>query len=118
MILLIVCASLGVSTLFLGGLHLFEQGVQALEVALPKAAIAIEPGFELLERRGSQRIDSALRVDADIDEAGVAQNTQVLGYLRLAETKTINEVANGAWSVEQQLNDVKAIGLGQRSKGF
>jgi hypothetical protein len=107
-----------VSTLLLGGLHVFEQGVQALEVALPEAAIAIEPGLELLERRGSQRIDSTLRVDADIDEAGVAQNTQVLGYLRLAETETINEVANGAWSVQQQLNDVKPIGLGQGSKGF
>jgi hypothetical protein len=118
MILLIVCASLGVSTLLLGGLHVFEQGVQAVEVALPKAAIAIEPGLELLERRGSQRIDSALRVDADIDETGVAQNTQMLGYLRLAKAEAIDEVANGPWSVEQQLNDVETIGLGQRSKGF
>jgi hypothetical protein len=38
--------------------------------------------------------------------------------LRLAETQALDHVADGAGSLAQQFNDLKAIGLSQRLQGF
>jgi hypothetical protein len=36
----------------------------------------------------------------------------MLGDLRLAETEAINHIADRAWPVTQEFDDLKAVGLG------
>jgi hypothetical protein len=103
-------------TFFLLCLQFAEQGVQALEIRLPNTAVAFEPGLELLERGGAQGIDAALRVDANVHEAGLAEDAEVLGDLGLAETEAADRVADGARSAAEELDDVKAVRLGEGAK--
>src|SRR5258706_3860797 len=99
---------------FLAGLHLVEQGVKTLEIGLPDAAIPLSPSLQLLQRRWAQGIDSTLRVNANVDQAGIAEHAQMLGDLRLAKTEAVDQIADGARAVEQQFDDLEAVGLGQR----
>jgi hypothetical protein len=71
---------------FLARLHLDEQGVQALEIAFPNAAIPLDPSLKLLQRGWAQGINAALRVDANVHQAGFAEHAEMLGDLRLAKT--------------------------------
>ena len=70
---------------FLAGLHLTEQGVKALEIALPDAAVPLDPSLKLLQRGWAQGIDSALRVDANVDQPGLTEHAEMLRDLRLAK---------------------------------
>jgi hypothetical protein len=96
---------------------LTEKGVEAPEVALPKAPVALQPDFQFLEGRWAQSVNAALRVDANVDESGVAEDAQVFRNLRLAETQAADEVTDRAGPVAQKFNDVKAVGLGEGSEG-
>ncbi len=42
----------------------------------------------------------------------------MFGHLRLAEMQMMDQVANGAWTSEQEFDDLKAAGLGEGSEGF
>ena len=99
-------------------LQLFEKGVQALEIALPKTPLPLDPHFKLLERLGPQRINPPLRVNANVNQSGVTQHPQMFGHLRLAKVQAIDHVADGPWPVKQQFDDLKTVGLGQGSKCF
>src|SRR5882724_9054047 len=99
-------------------LESFEQGVQTLEVGLPNTPVLLQPHLKLLERLGAQGIDAALRVHANVNQSGIAENAQVLGDLRLAETQTMNHVTDRARPVEQEFDDLKSVGLGKSSKCF
>ncbi|HXN53562.1 MAG TPA: hypothetical protein VN943_16640 [Candidatus Acidoferrum sp.] len=101
---------------FLFGLHLVEQGVQALEVALPKTPVPLQPDLKLVERRGPQGINAALSVHANVHQSGIAEHPQMFGDLRLAETQPIDHVSDRSWPVKQQFHDLKAVRLGQRSE--
>jgi hypothetical protein len=70
--------------LWFAGFELTEKGVEALEIVLPDPPVSFEPGFQLLERRGAQGVNAALRVDANVDESGVAEDAQVFRDLGLA----------------------------------
>src|SRR5437762_4509420 len=98
------------------GVQLLEEGVQALEVVLPKTPVPLQPHLKLLEWRGPQCINSALRVHAKFNQSGITEHPQVLGNLRLAETQPPDHVPDGPWTVEQEFNDLKTAGLGQRSE--
>ena len=50
----------------------------------PEAPERREPGVDLHERLGPDPVDAPLRVDARLDEAGLAQHAQVLGHRRSA----------------------------------
>src|ERR1700680_3699110 len=75
------------STFFLLCLQLAEQGVQALKIRLPKTAVPLQPNVKLVKRRGPQGVDAALSVHANVHQAGLAEDAQVLRDLRLAETQ-------------------------------
>ncbi len=89
-----------------------EQRVQALEVALPYSPVALEPSFHLLERRGTQRVDSTLGVHTNVHESGFAEHAEMLGDLRLSKTEFIDHVSDRARTGEQQLDNLQAVGLG------
>jgi hypothetical protein len=71
--------SLRASTFFLLGLRFagfqfVKKGVQALEVALPKTPVSLQPHLKLLERCGPQGINSALCVHANVHQSGVTEH--------------------------------------------
>jgi hypothetical protein len=94
------------SGLSFGDLQLVEQGVQALEVAIPKTPVAFQPHFEFLKRGRAQSIDAALGVHAHVNQSGIAEHAKVLGNLGLAETQAMDHVADGAWTVPQEFDDM------------
>src|SRR5437879_6447973 len=108
--------SLRASTFFLLGLQFVEQAVQALEVALPKTPVPLQPHLKLLEWRGPQRINSALSVHANVNQSGITEHPQMFGDLGLAETQAMDHVPDRAWSVTQEFDDLKTVRLGQRSQ--
>lgn len=98
------------------GLQLVEEGVQALEVAFPKAPVSLQPNLKLLERLGPQGVNPALRVDANVNQPGITEHAQVFGDLRLAETQAADHVPDGPRAVTQELDDQEAVGFGERSE--
>jgi hypothetical protein len=103
---------------FLAGLHLDEQGVKALEIAFPDPAIPLDPSLKLLQGGWAQGIDSALRVDANVDQPGLTEHAEMLGHLRLAKAKLLDHVPDRAWTVQQQFDDLQTVWLGQGSESF
>jgi len=73
--------------LFLFGFHLVEQGIQALEAALPKLAIAFQPLIGLPKRLGFEAARPALRVAIVRNQAGAFQHLEVLRDRRLGHVK-------------------------------
>jgi hypothetical protein len=69
--------------------------------------------FELLEWGETQGIDAALGVATNADEAGFAEDAEVLGNLGLAEAEAKDEIADGAGAAEQEFDDVEAVGFGE-----
>src|SRR5580658_667988 len=106
------------STFFLLRFKFFQHSVQPLEIGFPNAPVSFDPDFQLFQRRRAQRVDSALGIYAHVHQAGVAEDAQMFRDLGLAETEPMDHVADGAGAVAQQLDDLKAVGLGQRLQGF
>jgi hypothetical protein len=50
----------------------------------PELAIGLEPFVERRQRLGTDSIEASLRVSADFDQAGVLEDSKVLGYGGLA----------------------------------
>jgi len=75
--------------LFLFGFHLIEQGIQALEAALPKLAIAFQPLIGLGKRLGFEAARPALRVAIVRNQAGSLQYLEVLRDRRLSHLKRL-----------------------------
>jgi hypothetical protein len=95
------------------GFQLDQKRVEALEVGFPKTAVLFQPKFEFLKRGGTQGVNAALGVHANVNETGGVENAEVLGDLGLAETEAADQVANGAGAVAQEFDDVEAVGLGE-----
>jgi len=72
---LLVC---GVGAVFLLGLQLFQQSIEALAVALPELAIAFQPSAGFRERLGFQPSRPSLGVAAARDQARAFQYLQCL----------------------------------------
>jgi hypothetical protein len=84
-----------------------------MEVVFPKAPVSLQPHFQLVERRGAQGINAALRVHANVNQSGITEYAEMLGDLRLAETQPADQVPDGPWTVTQKFDDMKTAGLGE-----
>jgi len=71
----------------------------------------------LLEWGRAQGVDAALGVAANADKAGFAEDAEVLGNLGLAQAEAKDEVADRARAVEQEFDNVEAVGLGESAEG-
>ena len=89
-----------------------------MEVCFPDAAIASDPSVEFLQRRWAQGVDATLSVDARVDEACIREDAEMLGNLGLIEVKLVDEVANRARAVEEEFDDVEAVGFGEGFEGL
>src|ERR1700676_3145187 len=65
----------------LAGLYFLKPRIQALEAALPNTPVPFKPIFKFLQRRRPQRVDAALRVYANVHEAGFTEHAEMLGDL-------------------------------------
>jgi hypothetical protein len=93
--------------------ELFDEHVQFLEAFLPDAPVAFEPIVHLAKGSGAQLVEPLLRARLDIDEPGLFEHTQVLGDLRLVESKSIANVIHGARAGAEKLDDAVAVWFGE-----
>jgi hypothetical protein len=87
------------------------EGVQALG---PVGPVGLDPRVHLGKRLGAQRVEAPLAVGPDVNEAGAAQHLEVLGNPGLAEIEAFDEVAHRPLAAAQQVEDLAAVGLGER----
>ena len=59
------------------------------------------------------RVEPSLRLDARLDEPGLAQDAQVLGDGGLAQRQSADELADGPLAFTQQIEDSPPVRLGQ-----
>jgi hypothetical protein len=78
---------------------------EAIEVSAPQASIGGQPVIELCERLGPDAVEAALRIRASLDEAGVLEDSEVLGHGRLAEPEPIHELTNRPLAFAEQIQD-------------
>ena len=87
--------------------------VQGGEVVAPEAAVRGDPVVDALQATGFQRVDAALAVRADLDQAHLAQHAEVAGDGGLGEGRqAVDELARGALAFGQQAQQVPAVGFG------
>ena len=70
-------------------------------------------GVDVGERLGAQAVDAALRVDARLDEPGLAQHAQVLRHGGLAHVERAHELPHRALLLSQQVEHAAASRLGE-----
>jgi len=58
-----------------------------------------------------------LGIHARVDEPGIAEHPQVLRHRRLADGELVNELADGALAVAEQVEDAPALRLGEDVEG-
>ena len=98
-----------------------ELGLQGVEVRRPEAAEAVEPGVDVAQAVGVDRVQAAGAVGADRGEAGLAQDAQVgrdagLGDAELALDDRADR-ARGLLAVGEQLEDAAADGIAEDVEG-
>ncbi len=71
-----------------------------------------EPRIELGEWLGPQVVDASLRIDANVDQAGVAQHAQVPGDSGLMHAGEANEFAHGTVVFADVVEDATARRFG------
>jgi hypothetical protein len=100
----------------LSGFQFFENGVEALEIALPKALVLLQPHIKRAKRRWPQLINPPLSVHANFHQSGFAENAEMFRDLRLAEAQALDQITDGLRPGAQQFDDFEAVGLGERSQ--
>jgi hypothetical protein len=92
-------------------LHSIEMAFESIDVGNPETAELSEPGLDLLKRFRFQAVETALCVNRDLDETGVAQHTEVLGHGRLRHTKLALDLAYRVLRGDEEAEDGAAIRL-------
>src|SRR5271163_2769053 len=105
------------STFFLLCFKFLQHAIEALEIAFPNASVPFDPDFELLQRRGAQCINAALRIHAHVHQSSVAEHAQMLRDLRLTEAQAMDHIADGPRPFAKRSDVWKGVGLAQRWRG-
>ena len=78
----------------------------------------LEPGIELVEARGIQRLDTRLALGARDDEARFAQDIEMLRNRRRAQVEFRHQLACRAIAAGEQLDDAAPRGIGESGETF
>jgi hypothetical protein len=94
-----------------------DLGFEGVELLLPEGAKLIEPLRRFHQRAWVDGVEAALGVDADGGEAGIAQDSEVLGDGGLGDAElAVDDVADGAGGLlaaDEELEDAPADGVAQ-----
>ena len=93
-----------------------EVALEGIDVRRPPAAERRQPGVHLLQGCGSQAVDTPLRVDGRFDEAGLAQDAQVLRDRRLRHSQLPLDVADRLRGRDEQAEDGTPVRVGNDRK--
>jgi hypothetical protein len=77
----------------------------------PQSAIGFEPLGQLLQRFRPHPIEAPLRLDANVYEAGVSQDTQMLRNTGLADAQLGYEITHRALFVSEKVKDTPPVGF-------
>ncbi len=91
---------------------LVEMAFERVQAAGPVRSIWAEPRVQLGQRLGAEVVDAPLGVDADIDEAGVAQHAQVPGDAGLMHARDLHELADGTVVLADMVEDAPSCRFG------
>src|SRR5690606_24219303 len=87
----------------------------------PVAAEVVEPGVDLLQWRGVERVEAARAFGADGGEARVAEDLQMLAHRGLADAELggddLDDFARGVLLHRQQFEDAAADGIAEDVEG-
>jgi hypothetical protein len=89
--------------------HGIEMSFELVEPRFPQAPVRLDPLVDGAERFGADPIDAALGVGADVDEAGLSEDAQMLGDGGLADRELVDEVAHGPFRDPQQVEDAPPV---------
>jgi hypothetical protein len=107
------------ATLRLSPGNFASEGVQAL---LPKSAKLVYPGVDLLKRLRIHRINPLRSVDADSDEAALAQCTEMLRNARLRYAELVpddlRETAGGALAAGKEFQNPTPYRIAENVKSM
>jgi hypothetical protein len=98
----------------LAGLQLVEQGVEALEPALPEPAVVFEPFGGFRERPCLEPPRPSLRVAAAGDQAGAFQHLEVLRDGGLAHREGLGQLRHRRIAGGKPREDGPPRGVGER----
>src|SRR4051794_18393632 len=85
---------------------------EVVEACAPQRAVRREPLVDRAQWFGADAVDAALPVDARVDQAGLAQDAEVLRYCGLTDGQRLDELADGLLAGEQQVEDPTPVRLG------
>lgn len=97
--------------------HFVEKGVEALEIALPEFAVALEPASGFGERFWREAAGTALAVAAAGNESGALENAKVFGDGGLAHGKRFCEFEDAGFAAGKAGQDGAAGGIGEGGEG-
>jgi hypothetical protein len=86
---------------------------ESIEARSPELSIRGEPVVELSQRLGPDAIEAALRVGAGVHQARLPEDAQMLRNGRLGEVEMIDQVPDRPFSVAQQTDNRKSLGVTQ-----
>jgi Nitrile hydratase beta subunit, N-terminal len=95
-------------------LDVFENRGELLEAVGPQALVPLHPVVDRLERSPVQPVQPSAAVLADVHGTDLAQDAEVLGYLRLRETELADEVVDGLLAVGEHVENLAPARLGYR----
>jgi hypothetical protein len=91
--------------------HGVEVAFEIVEARLPQRPVGSEPRVDGAQWLGPDAIEATLGVRTDVDEAGVAQDPEVLRHGWLADAEGADEVAHGPLG-QQQVEQTAPVRLG------
>jgi hypothetical protein len=93
--------------------HVLKVSFEAVESLIPELPVRLDPGVDLAEAFRPQPVHAPLRVDADVDEARIAEHAEVLRDRGLAHRQLVDELADRPLAISQQVEDAAAIRFGE-----
>jgi hypothetical protein len=89
------------------------MALEGVEPRRPQAAVRSEPFVERPEWLGSNPVDAPLSVRPHVNKPCFAERPQVLRRGWLAERGRLRELADGPLGLEQQVEDLASVRLGE-----
>jgi len=101
-----VCSGFGVG-------HGIQVAFEQVQARRPQLPVRLQPGVDGAQRFGTQVVDALLCIRPDFDQAGVAEDTQMLGDRRLADGEVVDERADGQIRAPEQVENAASVWLGE-----